>query len=159
NEIDFNAGIANAVGVNPSDPTKPIYQYRWGKNVKAMNTDEIILGAETELLTDFSVGVNGTYRYNRDFVWFQPEKTQGKGDFYTPADFVAKTVSCNNGNTAYGKCAPFGSATATYYALKPGEPAPYYFVIDNRPGYHQKYQSVDLFATKRLSNRWMLRGN
>ncbi len=72
---------------------------------------------------------------------------------------MAKTVSCNNGNTTSGKCAPFGTASATVYRLAPGVPAPQFWVIENRPNYNQTYKSVDLFATKRLSNRWMLRGN
>src|SRR5438270_2559093 len=110
-------------------------------------------------MTDFSVGVNGTYRKLNNFAWYRPEKTQGSGNFYTPADFAAKTVSCNTGNTKFGACAPFGSASATYYTLKPGVPTPFYFVIQNRPSYHQRYESVDFFATKRLSNRWMMRGN
>jgi hypothetical protein len=159
NEIDFNSGIISQVGLNPNNPAQPLYQYRWGNNIKAPTTDEFILGFETEMMTDFSVGVNGTYRNAKDFVWYRPEKTQGGNDFYTSADFVQKSVSCSNGNTTFGLCAPFGSAAATYYALAPGVATPTYFVIDNRPGYHQTYKSVDLFATKRLSNRWMLRGN
>jgi len=159
NEIDFNSGIAAAVGVNPNNPSQPLQQYRWSNNFKAPTTDEFIGGFETELLTDFSVGVNGTYRNLKNFSWYAPEKTQGAGDFYTPADFVAKTVSCNTGNTTFGACAPFGSASATYYVLKPGVPTPQFFVIENRPSYHQTYKSLDLFATKRLSNRWMFRGN
>src|SRR5262249_51424223 len=62
NEIDFASGIVSSVGVNPSDPTKPIYQFRWSNNLKAPTTDEFILGAETELMTDFTVAANGTYR-------------------------------------------------------------------------------------------------
>ncbi|HUK33880.1 MAG TPA: carboxypeptidase regulatory-like domain-containing protein, partial [Vicinamibacterales bacterium] len=150
NEIDFNTGIVSAVGVNTDNPSQPLQQYRWASNFKAPTTDELIGGFETELMTDFSVGVNGTYRYMRDFSWYAPEKTQGAGDFYTPADFVPATAKCNDGNTTFGPCAPFGSASATYYVLKPGEPTPQYFVIENRPDYHQTYKSIDLFATKRL---------
>ena len=158
NEIDFNTGIVSQAGVNPTNPSQPFYQYRWG-NVKAPTTDEFIGGFETELLTDFSVGINGTYRNLKNFSWYQPEKTQGKGDYYTSADFVQKTVSCSTGNTSFGVCAPFGSASATYYGFAPGVSPAQFFVINNRPGYHQTYKSVDLFATKRLSNRWMMRGN
>jgi hypothetical protein len=159
NEIDFATGVAGSVGVNPSNPALPLQQYRWSNNFKAPTTDEVIGGFETELLSDFSVGVNGTYRNLKNFSWSPAEKHQGQGDLYTPADYVAKTVSCSTGNTVTGTCAPFGSATATVYRLAPGVPTPLYFVIENRPGYHQTYKSVDLFATKRLSNRWMMRGS
>ena len=159
NELDFNTGVAASVGVNPTNPALPYQQYRWGKNFKAPTTDEVIAGFETELLTDFSVGVNGTYRNLKNFSWSAAEKGQGTGILYTPADFVAKTVSCDAGNTTSGVCAPFGSASATVYRLAPGVPTPQFFVIEDRPNYHQIYKSVDLFATKRLANRWMLRGN
>jgi hypothetical protein len=159
NELDFGSGVLGAVGVNPVNPALPYQQYRWSKDFKAPTTDEIIGGFETEMLTDFSIGVNGTYRYMRDFSWSPAEKGQGSGVLYTPADFVAKTVSCNTGNTTTGVCAPFGSASATIYRLAPGVPQPQFFVIENRPDYHQVYKSVDLFATKRLSSRWMMRGS
>jgi hypothetical protein len=32
-------------------------------------------------------------------------------------------------------------------------------VITNRPGYHQTYNGLDLYANKRLSHKWMLRGS
>ncbi len=32
-------------------------------------------------------------------------------------------------------------------------------MITNRPDYHQTYQGLELTATKRFSNRWMMRGN
>jgi len=159
NEIDFASGVASSVGVNPNNPGQPFQQYRWSRNFKAPTTDEFIGGFETELMTDFTIGINGTYRNLKNFTWYAPEKTQGAGDFYSPADFVPKTVSCNTGKTVFGACAPFGSASATYYVLAPGIPTPQFFVIENRPSYHQTYKSVDLFANKRLSNRWMLRGN
>ena len=159
NEIDFATGVVNAVGVNPTNPALPFQQYRWAHGFKAPTTDEFIGGFETELLTDFSVGINGTYRNLKNFSWTPAEKTQGSGNLYTPADFVAKTVSCSQGNTVYGACAPFGTNSATVYRLAPGVPTPQFFVVENRPGYHQTYKSLDLFATKRLSSRWMMRGN
>ena len=159
NELDFNSGVLSSVGVNPNNPALPYQQYRWASNFKAPTTDEVILGLETELLTDFSIGVNGTYRNLKNFSWSAAEKGQGTGILYSPADYVAKTVSCSDGNTTSGKCAPFGSTSATYYRLAPGVPTPQFFVIEDRPNYHQTYKSLDLFATKRLANRWMLRGN
>jgi len=32
-------------------------------------------------------------------------------------------------------------------------------VITNRPGYNQTYSGLDLFATKRMSHNWMMRGS
>lgn len=159
NEIDFASGIQGSGGVNPANPAAPFQQFRWASNFKAPTTDEFIAGFERELLTDFSIGVNGTYRNLKNFSRTIGEKGQGTNNFYTSADFVQKTISCSNGNTVSGACAPFGTASVTYYTLAPGVSTPEFFVIQNRPDYHQTYKSVDLFATKRLSNRWMFRGN
>jgi hypothetical protein len=153
NEIDVASGPQAWNAIDPSNPSLPQQYYRWASNIKAPHTDELIAGFEQELLADFSVGVNGTYRKLRDFTWSVGEKTQGKGDLYSSADFVPaaapKTATLPNGQTV----------TLPYYVLKPGLSAPVFFVIGNRPDYNQTYKSLDLFATKRLSNRWMLRGN
>ncbi|GAC1431820.1 MAG: hypothetical protein NVSMB68_04190 [Thermoanaerobaculia bacterium] len=152
NEIDFNYGVVGYNAVDPKNPSVPQQYYRWDKNFKAPSTDELILGMEHELLSDFSVGVNGTYRKLKDFTWYVGEHTQGKGDLYNPNDFqlhAPVTAKLPNGSTT----------SPPYYTLKSGISAPTYFVIGNRPDYNQTYKGVDLFATKRLSNRWMLRGN
>ncbi|MGH9421018.1 MAG: hypothetical protein ACRD3J_13665, partial [Thermoanaerobaculia bacterium] len=46
-----------------------------------------------------------------------------------------------------------------YYVLKPGVPVAKFSVIRNTPDYYQNYKGLELTATKRLANRWMLRGN
>jgi hypothetical protein len=55
---------------------------------------------------------------------------------------------------------PDGSKVSLpYYVLKPGLEVPTYFVAVNRPDYSQTYKNLELFASKRLSNRWMFRGS
>lgn len=160
NEIDFKSGPQYWVGVDPANPGVPQQFYRWDSNFKAPTTDELLAGFETELLTDFTVGINGTYRNLKNFSWSVGEKTQGRGDLYTSADFVLASSPATCTPSAATTCAPFtGGVSAPYYVLKPGVPVPTYFVTQNRPDYKQTYKSVDLFATKRLTNRWMMRGN
>ena len=153
NEIDFNYGVAFFRGVDPANPAAtPTSFSRWDKDLKAPHTDEIIFGVEHELLSNLSIGVNATYRKLNDFLWRVPEKTRGAGDFYTSADYqLAAPVEAilPNGQTT----------TLQYYTLKSGVPNPTYFVYANRPGYNQAYKGLELTATKRMSNRWMLRGN
>jgi hypothetical protein len=43
--------------------------------------------------------------------------------------------------------------------LKNPDAPPTFFVLTNRPDYSRSYAGIDLTATKRLSHRWMLRGN
>ncbi|HUJ15217.1 MAG TPA: carboxypeptidase regulatory-like domain-containing protein [Thermoanaerobaculia bacterium] len=160
NEVDTATGPVVWNAIDPNNPAVPQIFYRWDKNISAPTTDEFILGFETELLTDFSVGVNGTYRNLKNFTWTVGEKTQGSGDLYSPADYQLASTPANCTPTSSVTCAPFTNGISVpYYVLKPGIPAPTFFVITNRPDYHQTYDSLDFFATKRLSNRWMLRGN
>ena len=114
-------------------------------------------GFERELVTDFSVGVNYSYRRYTDILETRPEKHRGQGDFYTANDYevagnAGGTFVDDNGKVITTPLVPF-------YLLKPGIDAPVYYVIRNRPDYHQTYNGIELSATKRLSNKWMFRGN
>ncbi len=162
NEIDF-ANLVSYYGIDPNKSTVANQLYRWDSNLKAPTTDEFVLGFEHQLLQDFSFGVNATYRKLNDFLWTRGEKTQGMGDYYTSADYVpVTTTAClrpTEGCTSYFLPGGQTSMPVTYYKLKPGLDPATYFVWQNRPGYYQTYEGLELTATKRMSNRWMLRGN
>ena len=153
NEIDFNYGIVGATGIDPAHPASFSPLVRWGSGLKAPHADELILGGEHELFSDFSVGVTGTYRKLSDFIWNVPEKHQGQGDLYTSADYVQNAVNATailpNGQTV----------SVPWYHVASGVPIPLFFVMENRPGYYQRYEGLELTATKRMSNRWMMRGS
>jgi hypothetical protein len=153
NEIDFNDGLVNAISIDPSNPGHFTSFYRYASGIKDPHTDELILGGEHELFTDFSVGFTGTYRKMSDFIWNVPEGHQGQGDLYTSADYVRNAVDATavlpNGQTV----------SVPWYHLAPGVATPNFFVMGNRPGYYQRYEGAELTAIKRMSNRWMLRGN
>ena len=171
NIADPGEGIdtANLLAYSNVDPAKINVGnslFRYDKNMNPPKTDEFILGFEHELMTDLSIGVNGTYRKLTDFIWNAAEKTQGSGNFYTSADYepVTRTLALDCTNIANCTTVGFlpGGATqqnVTWYQLKDGVDAPVYYVITNRPGYNQTYKGLELTATKRMSNRWMLRGN
>ena len=149
-EVDFAAGLVR--GVLPPT-TAGTSRTRWASNLKAPYTDEITLGGERELMSDFSVGVNGTFRKLQAFTQTIGEKTQGSNNFYTSADYVLAP-------NAIRATLPNGAVvTAPYYLLKAGTPVPTFNVIRNLPDYWQNYKGLELTATKRLANRWMLRGN
>jgi hypothetical protein len=156
NEIDFDTGIAAFGGLDPHKSTSAISLYRWDKNLKAPHTDEIILGAEHELMSDLSFGVNATYRRLSDQVVNRAEHHQGQGDLFSPADYQLHAPATCAPPT---NCGTFGSYSVPYYTLKPGVAAPLYYVIMNQPDYSQTYKGLDLMMTKRMSNRWMMRGS
>jgi hypothetical protein len=170
-------------GLNPVNPTSISKTTRMDYNMKVPTTDEFILGGERELLTDFSVGLNYTYRKNDNFVATRNEKTQGKGDWYTPADYVpvlcTAAAGCGNGPSfvAQGQqrlaggtftlkdpltgavLATFATGVRPVWQLSPSVPTATFSVITTRPGYTQKFSGFELSATKRMSHRWMLRAN
>ncbi|HTQ80368.1 MAG TPA: hypothetical protein VMM92_10250, partial [Thermoanaerobaculia bacterium] len=123
-------------------------------------TDEVLLSVEHALLPEFVVGLNLTYRKISDFLItddlvfngdpFSEANLATTGRRATPNDYVARTVS---GVLPNGQ--PY---TATYYELKPG--------LGSRGGKYlhnsdvgQDYRGATFNFNKRLSNRWMLRGN
>ena len=86
-EVDFSY-LLYSYGVNPTDPSLPVVQTRYGPNATAPNTDEFILGVEHEFMPEFTVGLTYTHRDLNDFLWRRYEKSQGSNDFYTTADYV-----------------------------------------------------------------------
>jgi hypothetical protein len=151
-EILFDYGLAGFYQIDPNDPARATVFNRYDDDVNAPITDEFILGVEHELLPEFTVGLAFTHRKFDDFLWARPEKTQGSGDFYTSADY-------EQGGVLTGTLPDGTTVSKPFFRLKAGLPPIAYFVVQNRPGYSQDYDGVELTAIKRMSNRWMMRGN
>ncbi len=152
NEIDFNSGIYSWANIDPNNTSAGFSPARLNYGMKPPKTDEFIGGMQYELLPGFAVGANYTYRKSKDFTWFQFEKTRGAGDYYTSADYV---LAGNRTGTL-----PNGQAySVPYYTLKSGVPVPVFYVYTNRKDYSQTYQDLELSATKRMANNWMMRAN
>jgi hypothetical protein len=164
----FGNGVVNWLTIDPANPTVPVR--RWDNDLKAPTTDEFILGIEHQLLPDLVFGANWTTRRFTDIIDLWPEKHAGKGDFYTSADYQLIPCDPNDLPNANFSCSgqnyvfkvPNGGPSSNpfpIYDLKSSVDAPVYYVFRNRPGYEQNYQGLELSATKRMSNRWMLRGS
>jgi hypothetical protein len=135
--------IRNFAGINPAAPSSLTSTRRIDYDMNPPTTDELVFGVDRELFADFVVGASFTHRRNKDLVALRYEKTQGTGDWYTTDDFVQQ-------GTVLGE---------PVYGLKTGIAAPVFSVITNRPDYTQTFNGVELTATKRMSNDWMLRFN
>jgi len=141
---------------DPTNPTALVSTTRIDYGMKVPHSDEFIVGLERELFTDFSVGVNGTWRKIKNLPGTMFEKHQGAGDFYTGADYTQiGTLLALCGST----CTNLGLPDAPIYDLKPGVDPQQFAVVTTLPGYGRTYKGLEVVATKRLSNRWMLRGN
>jgi hypothetical protein len=151
-EVLFDEGLYGWYFVDPKNPGSTVAPMRIDYDMDVPTTDEFILGAEHALLPTFVVGINYTYRKMNNMTFGMEEKTRGSGDFYTAADW--EVAGHATGTLPNGQ-----SYSVPYYKLRAGVPVPTFAVMTNRPGYTRQYNGVELFATKRLSNRWSMRAN
>ncbi|HYK03066.1 MAG TPA: TonB-dependent receptor [Thermoanaerobaculia bacterium] len=152
NEVDLT-DLVDAVRVNPANlggGADSVGRVDYD-NSDPTTTDEFILGVEHELVPGWAVGINYTHRIRENFIWTQFEKTQGGGDFYTPDDYVL-------GAPITGTMPDGSSYSIPVYVLKAGVPRPTYYASRNRPDYEQTYDGVEMMATRRMNNRWSMRG-
>lgn len=143
-EILFGDGLQSYYGIDPDNPTKTTSPNKIGADVKAPRTREVILGLDRELGKNFGVSVSYTYRYINDNTW-------------TPLIGVRQQQFVQRGSLS-GSTPETGAYSVPLFGL------PNSLVPDglgreftNREDYHQKYQGIEVSATKRLSNRWMAR--
>jgi hypothetical protein len=151
--IDYGA-FSPGGSVRLENPGSNIPNVRWDPNIDPPHTDELLLGFETEMMADVSLGANFTYRHMDDFVTTKYEKNRGAGDFYTTADYILHAPATGSIN---GR-----NYSLPYYVIDPAKnPGGFsgYGVITNRPDYTQTYKGIEVNLTKRMSNRWMMRGN
>jgi hypothetical protein len=133
--------VANVDPVNPATPVSP---NQFDPELGPPAIHSLVGGLEHELRPNFSVGMSAGYGRASNQVW-QPFIG------LTSSDFVEyRTV---------GQAGDVSSQTPVY-RLAPGKTLPpgNGVRVSNRDGYLQRYWNVDLTATKRLSNRWMMRG-
>jgi hypothetical protein len=175
NSVPERGDLARLIGFYNIDPTNPSSlesPTRLDYGMKPPHSDELLVGFERELLTDFSIGVTGTWRKYHNLLETRAEHHQGQGDFFSTADYIPVGTTCTDtagctvtgGQAVYTIPANNGGGTittpvVTFYDLKNPNDQPTFFVVRNRPDYTQTFKGLELTATKRLSHRWMLRGN
>jgi len=151
-ELDFDSGLYSFHNIDPDDPAAGFAPGRIDYDMKAPTTDEFVVGFTQEIGPAFAVGANVSYRERYNLLWDRYEKTRFGNDFYTSADYTTGAVLA--GQLPDGT--PYSVQT---YKLKSDVDAPVNFVTTNRDDYHQTYKGLELFANKRMTNRWMMRGN
>ncbi len=160
-EIDFGRGIVDFYNVDPNDTTAIAKVFnQTDSNLKAGKTDEIIVGADYELMPDLVVGAAYTYRKYKDQL-FGPFIGLTRNDF-VPVDLSRgcgappRAVTCTTLYTDFNVAAGPPVAIPAFRLTKP---VPSGTILENRPDYDQKYNGIDLTLNKRLANKWMARAN
>ncbi len=155
--------------VDVSDPTHPITGRGvdfgnqgavvspdvFSSDFHAPRTWEVVAGIDHELLPAFAIGAAYTHREFTGQLFRAPT---GK----TSADYVALPNFTGTLPAAFGG----GAYDVARYELGcsqldpvPDNCVPAGYTWTNRPDYSQTYDGVDLILTKRLANRWMMRGS
>jgi hypothetical protein len=142
--IDFS-NVVSSYGFDPANPTALVSPNSIDPNLRAPRTHSVIVGLDREILPNFAISTSFGWARASDLIW---QMYPG----LTTADFV-QAGTIGTVMTAQG---PITSNTP-YYVLAPGVALPPGSLLTNRPGYHQRYWNWDITATKRLSNRWMMR--
>jgi len=140
-------GLLSYSGYDAFNPTSTETPYEIDPNLKLDLTDELFIGLEREIFKDFSLGSNITIRKNYRNQWW--------------VDFNRETGQKDNQGDWEG---PFqGSITVDgkTYDYEYWAPKTHRFdlpnsILENRPDFHKNHTSLEVVATKRLSNRWMM---
>jgi len=120
-------------------------------NLSAGKTMEFLGGLEREIFTDFSLSATFIYRKLWNFTWL-PIRGRTPDEKYLTGDnwVIGGTLT----NSSYKDFYDGNVYQATYYQLPFYRPAG--IIYTNRPDYRQTYWGIEVVATKRLSNRWMM---
>lgn len=113
-------------------------------------TTEFILGFEYAITPQFTVAADYTNRKREDVEW-------NLLDGISRSDYTRASDTIDGTNVFNGQ-----SHSLEYFFLNQdaGERNPQRRSTNtNRPDYSEDYSGIELTATKRLSNKWMLRGN
>ena len=143
NEIEFSLGPVGYYGFDPNDPARATTVNQIGK-YSTPRTQEVLFGADHELMPNFGISGTFTYRYYNHFNWY-------------PLIGVTRADYTQTGSLT-GNTDPIGQFSVPFYAINadaipPGAGTSY----QERKGYHQRYLGFEVSATKRLSNHWMAR--
>jgi len=138
-------GIIDYSNFDPWNPLAVESPNKIDADLKGTETLEFSAGIERELFTDFSLATTFLYRVNRRYNWdiyMLPDGTP-----LTQANWLGPV----EGTLTYDDV----SYPYEYWYLDQVRPAG--LLRTNQPDYHKKYMGVIIVATKRLSNRWMIK--
>jgi hypothetical protein len=156
-------------GTNGYDPAARTTPHRVDPNFEAPYTDELILGVEHALMPEFVVGATLTLRNQSNIVEqerlvIDPNTTAGCLEItsegclrpHQRSDYVRVADRTSDGGAGF----PPGQVTVPYHVFRTDtgliDTGAFFQTNGDR---EQDYEGLSVFFNKRLSNRWMLRGN
>ena len=167
-QVVTSGGFGYSANVNPADPSVLAQPNAISKNFNAPVTNEFLVSGEHALLPEFVVGVNLTYRKQtgleqEDII--VTDASTGQTRVSVRSDYRVHHTSSSTAVCADGSIGcpivvlPNGQHVAvTYYELRPGISTAKGLYLHNGD-YETTFKGASLTFNKRLSNRWMMRGN
>ncbi|MGA2468331.1 MAG: carboxypeptidase regulatory-like domain-containing protein [Thermodesulfobacteriota bacterium] len=159
NSGNFIGNYADAAGVfwgdyDPQNPTQTTAPYMLvANNAGSSRTYEAMLSLERQILPDFSILINGTFRRYTDFNWYL-KYFPDTGDIQNASWYISAGTAPAN---IPGIGSTQGAGTHNwYYISSEGTAYSPWTYVQRQPDAHNDYWGLDLVATKRLSNKWML---
>ena len=145
NQVADTGELESFEGVGGFDPANPLggNPDKFG-DYGTPKTHEVVFGVEHELFRNFGISGNVTWRKFTNFNWLHYRDVTGD-DFTQTGNFT--------GNTS-----PVGPYDVPIYLLNEGAfPDDAGRVYEKRNDYWQRFWGVEISATKRMSNNWMMR--
>ncbi len=141
---------------DPANPGSVSSPNSFADGFNAPQTWEIVGGIDHELMPSFAVGVAYTYRKFTDQLFRAP--TGKTAADYTMYRTLSGTLPDTLGGLTYTDIPVYELSCSQLDPIPDGCIPPGY-LWSSRQDYNQTYSGVDLILTKRLSNRWMMRGS
>jgi hypothetical protein len=150
-------------GFTPNSSAAYPSSYTVNPNAGSSRSYELLLTVDHELLPDFSLALDATYRKYNHFSWDDAYYADGPfGDYSIDGQNVAlgPTASLPDGTipSSIAGVNLGAGAGQTFYLLDSqftGTPYTYHTLNTN----YETYWGIDLTFNKRLSNKWMLDGS
>ena len=141
----------------------PSRYLRVDQNAASSRTMEVLFSVDHEIMTDFSLGLNGTWRKYDHFSWNPSYYANGTlGDYSIDGenrilDFTMYDVAGQIPDSISG--VDLGAGAGRDYYLRNADfgTTPYYAHVRNTN--YETFWGVDVVFNKRLSNKWMMDGS
>jgi len=144
NEINYN-NILSWTGFNINDPTQLTTINQINKP-SVPKTHEIVVGVDHELMPNFGVSANFTWRRMVDYNWY-PNIGVRQSDYVQVGTLSGSGLP--DGSSYNVPLYAVDTSMLSDAALAGGTE------FTSRQGYHRRYLGLEVTATKRLSNHWM----
>jgi hypothetical protein len=154
-EVDLAGGLLQSRNFDPDNPTATFSPNTFSSDFHAPKTWEIVAGIDHELIPAFAIGAVYTHRKFTDQLFRSPTGVT-RAD-YVLAGTVTGALPASLGGGAYAE--PYYELGCSQLDPVPADCVPPGYVWSNRQDYSTTYDGVDLVLTKRLSNKWMMRGS